>query len=90
MAHLRFLAGKLVYRAALFEVDATKLPTKIREAQEAVREALEALTGTATGAEYQALYDALNALADLQRMSESGMRESTKGEVLKNETPVRS
>ena len=68
---------KARYRAALLEVDAIKLPTKIREAQQAVREALGALVGSATDAEYYAMYDALVALADLQSMYERGKRESS-------------
>jgi hypothetical protein len=57
-----------LYRAALLEVDGSKLPSAVQEAAEAIQQKLRACTdGEISDAERQALRDALQNLRVLQR-----------------------
>lgn len=61
-------AWRELYKAALFETDRNKIPTRIEEAEKAIIERARALFGSATDTieEDQALDDALYALRALQ------------------------
>jgi hypothetical protein len=57
-------------QAAMLELDRTKLPERIRDAQQAIVNHMEGFfrKETTTPDEHQMLYDALTSLRDLQRL----------------------
>ncbi len=61
---------KGLFQAAMLELDKTKLPERIRDAQQAIVKHMEEFfkKETTTPSEHQMLYDALTSLRDLQRL----------------------
>lgn len=61
---------KALFQAAMLELDKTKLPERIRDAQQAIMNQMEEFLKkeTTTPDEHQMLYDALTSLRDLQRL----------------------
>jgi len=61
---------KRLFQAAMLELDKTKLPERIRDAQQAIVKHMEEFfkKETTTPDEHQKLYDALTSLRDLQRL----------------------
>jgi hypothetical protein len=61
---------KRLFQAAMLELDKTKLPERIRDAQLAIVNHMEEFfrKETTTPDEHQMLYDALTSLRDLQRL----------------------
>ena len=61
---------KRLFQSAMLELDKTKLPGRIRDAQQAIVNHMEEFfkKETTTPDEHQKLYDALTSLRDLQRL----------------------
>ena len=61
---------KGLFQTAMLELDKTKLPERIRDAQQAIMNHMEEFfkKETTTPDEHQRLYDALTSLRDLQRL----------------------
>lgn len=63
---------RVLYEAAVLELDPEKIPARIAEAQRAVMDRIEDLNRTSDGAESEALMNALNVLRDLRKMADDG------------------
>ena len=63
---------RVLYQAAVLEIDINKLPQRIAEAQSAIMDQIEDLNHSCDGSESQALTDALNVLRDLRRIADTG------------------
>jgi hypothetical protein len=60
---------RVLYEAALLELDLKKLPQRLTEAQSAIMNRIEELNNSSDGSESQALMNALYVLTDLRRMA---------------------
>lgn len=62
---------RVLYRAAILEIDVNKLGALIVEAQNAIMDRIEDLNHSCDSSESQTLMDALNVLRDLRRMADA-------------------
>ncbi|HEX6504389.1 MAG TPA: hypothetical protein VF011_14190 [Terriglobales bacterium] len=62
---------RVLYRAAILEIDVNKLGPLIVEAQNAIMDRIEDLNHSCDSSESGALMDALNVLRDLRRMADA-------------------
>jgi hypothetical protein len=68
---------RVLYQAAVLEIDPNKLPQRIAEAKGAIMDRIEDFIHSGDGSESQALTNALNVLRDLQKMAD-GVGQSQK------------
>ena len=61
---------RMLYEAAILELELDKLPVRIAEAERAVTARLEELNRSDDGVESEALMNALNVLHDLRKMAD--------------------
>ena len=62
---------RVLYEAAVLEIDVKKLPQRIAQAQSAIMDRVEDLNHCCDGSESEALMDALNVLRDLRKMADA-------------------
>ena len=62
---------RVLYEAAVLEIDVKKLPHRIAEARNAIMDRVEDLNHSCDSSESEALIDALNVLRDLRRMADA-------------------
>jgi hypothetical protein len=61
---------RVLYEAAVLEIDPKKVPQRLADAQSAIMNRMEDLNKSSDGSESQALMNALDVLRDLRRMAE--------------------
>ena len=66
-----FPQWRILYEAAVLELDRDKLLQRITEAKDVIMDRMEDLNRSEDGAETEELMNALNALHDLRKMADS-------------------